>query len=113
MSAATSAASERFVEIEGVRYGHILDPRTGRPVDAWGSVTVVMEDPLAADAVATALFVMGPEAGLAWAREREDVGALFLMEGPDGIEVAWNDAMEPWLVRLEGSDTRLERRPER
>ena len=47
-------------EVEGVRWGHILDPRTGRPAPAWGSVTVVSADPLEADAMATALYIMGP-----------------------------------------------------
>ena len=59
-SASTSAASERFVEVGSERFGHIVDPRSGRPVPAWGSVTVVGTDPFGADALSTALFVMGP-----------------------------------------------------
>jgi thiamine biosynthesis lipoprotein len=105
-SAATSAASERFVEIDGVRYGHILDPRTGWPVRAWGSVTVVAEDPLLADMVSTTLFVLGPDAGMAWAEAlQEDVAVLFLREEHGGLEATWNRAMEPWLVRVVDNET--------
>lgn len=86
-SASTSAASERFVRAGGRRWGHILDPRTGIPVPAWGSVTVVDADPLRADVLSTALFVLGPQAGRAWAEAR-GVAALFLEPGPGG-RVRW------------------------
>lgn len=56
---------------------HILDPRTGEPCPAWGSAAVVAPDALTADVLSTALFVMGPDAGLAWA-ERHGVAAAFL-----------------------------------
>ena len=76
-SVATSGASERFVEVDGEILGHILDPRTGRPAPNWGSVTVIADDPVVADCVATALFVMGPKLGLAWAEQRTDFEAVF------------------------------------
>lgn len=76
-SVATSGTSERFVEPAGTTVGHILDPRTGRPVPGWGSVTVIAEDPVAADCVATALFVMGAGPGLEWAERRTDFQAVF------------------------------------
>lgn len=97
MSAATSSASERFIEIEGERYGHILDPRSGWPVPAWGSVTVVTEDPLVADILATALFVLGPEEGSAWVEDWTEIGVLFVTEQAGQIDLSWNKAMEPWL----------------
>jgi thiamine biosynthesis lipoprotein len=56
---------------------HILDPRTGEPCPAWGSTAVVAADALTADVLSTALFVMGPKAGLAWA-ERHGIPAAFL-----------------------------------
>lgn len=95
-SAATSAASERFVEPGGVRFGHVVDPRTGRPVPAWGSVTVVAADALVADIVSTALFVLGPRHGMAWAKDREDLGVLFLIEQEDTVTALWNRALEPY-----------------
>lgn len=57
---------------------HILDPRTGRPCPAWGGTAAVAADGLTADVLSTALFVLGPEAGLAWA-DREGVAAAFLL----------------------------------
>jgi thiamine biosynthesis lipoprotein len=83
-SVATSGSSERYVEIDGLKWGHILDPVTGQPVEGWGSVTVIADDPVAADCLATALFVMGPERGLEWAARRSDVEAVFaVVEGSD------------------------------
>ena len=54
---ATSGSYERFVEIGGRRYSHIVDPRTGRPVERGGSVSVVAPTAMEADARSTALFV--------------------------------------------------------
>lgn len=68
-SLASSGTSERG--------RHILDPRTGEPCQAWGSTAVVAADALTADVLSTALFVMGPNAGLAWA-ERHGFAAAFL-----------------------------------
>jgi thiamine biosynthesis lipoprotein len=84
-SVATSGASERFVEVDGQVLGHVLDPRTGRPAAAWGSVTVIADDPVVADCVATALFVMGPESGLAWAERRTDFDAVFAVGAGDDV----------------------------
>jgi len=55
---------------------HILDPSTGQPSEAWGSVSVIAPDGLTADILSTALFVMGPERGLRWANAHQVV-ALF------------------------------------
>lgn len=56
---ATSGAGEQFFETGGRRYGHILDPRTGRPVEGRVAVTVVASRAAVADALATAFFVGG------------------------------------------------------
>ncbi len=98
-SVATSGASERTVEVDGRGVGHVLDPRTGGPVPAWGSVTVVAEDPLAADILSTALFVLGPEEGMSLAGSLPEVGALFLELTADGaVSAHWTDSMRQWLV---------------
>ncbi len=99
-SAATTAQSERWVEVAGRRIGHVLDPRTGQPVPPWGSVTVVSEDALAADVLSTALFVMGPEEGVRWARERDQFGALFLIGDESKIEVRQIAAMEEFRAEI-------------
>ena len=63
---------------------HLFDPRLGRPVERRaGSVTVLAPSCLFADAWATALFVLGPDAGFALAEER-GLAALFLTAGDDG-----------------------------
>lgn len=96
-SVATSGISERAVTIDGVRIGHILDPRTGRPVSGWGSVSVVSDDPMEADALSTALFVMGPEAGAMWAETQGTVAALFVIETATGLRVRWTPPMAQLL----------------
>ena len=64
MALATSGNYRNFREIEGQRYGHTLDPRTGAPVmHRLAAVTVLHEDAVWADAYATALMVLGPESG--------------------------------------------------
>ena len=61
----TSGDYESFMTIEGKRYAHILNPKTGYPVDFLQSVTIICPDGELADALATAVFVMGREKGLA------------------------------------------------
>ena len=80
-SLATSAASERFRVVDGRPVAHILDPRTGQPIHRPESVTVWHEDPLAADILSTAFYVMGADEGLDHA-ERHGVAALFLIPDP-------------------------------
>lgn len=57
---------------------HILDPRSGEPCPAWGAVAVVAPRGLTADILSTALYVLGPERGLAWA-DRHGTAAAFLL----------------------------------
>lgn len=79
----TSGDSHNFLTVAGRRYGHILDPRTGRPVaPALASVSVIHASCATSSALATALFVLGADAGFALA-SREHVAALFLVrDGP-------------------------------
>jgi thiamine biosynthesis lipoprotein len=64
---------------------HILDPRSGVPSPAWGSASVVAPDGLTADVLSTALYVMGPERGRAWAEEHH-VAAVFQRPGRPPLE---------------------------
>jgi FAD:protein FMN transferase len=100
-SLATTSSSERFVEVDGTRLGHVLDPRTGRPVAAWGSVTVLARDALVADALSTALYVMGPAMALEWAARRE-VAVLVLELDGEQVRARWTDAMAPHVINLSG-----------
>ncbi len=86
---ATSGSYEQFVAAGGRRYGHILDPRTGWPAEGLVSVTVVTPRAVDADAWATALFVLGPEAARATAAARADLAVVLLEEGADGRLILW------------------------
>lgn len=99
-SVATSGQSERTLAVGGESVGHILDPRSGRPAPAWGSVTVVADDPLVADALATGLFVLGPSAGMALAETLVDVGVLFLEDRGRVLRASHNRALEAYVRRL-------------
>ncbi|MEJ2108641.1 MAG: FAD:protein FMN transferase, partial [Acidobacteriota bacterium] len=82
-SLATSGGSERDVEVDNHRLGHIMDPNTGKPAEFSGSVSVWHERALVADILSTALYVMGPEKGLSWAESR-NIAACFLVPDKDG-----------------------------
>ncbi len=75
---ATSGNYERFVTLNGVRYSHIMDPRSGHPASGMAGVTVLSTSSLEADALSTALFVMGLEAGGRLALQTEHFEALFI-----------------------------------
>ncbi len=60
----TSGDYERFFEKDGVRYHHIFNPQTGMPAKDCQSVTIVTDSVALGDALATAVFVLGPKAGL-------------------------------------------------
>jgi thiamine biosynthesis lipoprotein len=64
-SIATSGDYEKYFEQDGERYCHLIDPRTGYPVRGVASVTVLADTAMRADALSTAVFALGPEAGLA------------------------------------------------
>jgi thiamine biosynthesis lipoprotein len=77
-SVSTSGDYERFFILDGVRYHHVLDPRTGRPARGVRSVTVVSRDATLADALSTALMILGVERGLSLAESLEDVEAVLV-----------------------------------
>lgn len=111
-SVATSSNSERAVEVSGSRYGHLLDPRTAAPSLDFGSVTVWCADPLRADALATALFVMGPQVGLAWAKEAPGVEALFLEVTPTGLHASATPAWQSYLPPQQPPALRVSTEPQ-
>ena len=64
-SVSTSGGYHNFFEVDGRRYGHILDPRTLRPSETSLSVTVIARDATLADGLSKPAFLLGPRAGLA------------------------------------------------
>lgn len=95
---ATSGDYRNFLEIEGERYSHTIDPRTGYPVKHMlASVSVVHDSAMWADGYATALNVLGPILGLEMA-ESEALAAFFLIRTADGFEARYTSAMRQYLA---------------
>jgi thiamine biosynthesis lipoprotein len=82
----TSAATFQYLEHEGRKLGHVLDPRTGWPASGVASASALAPTAAEADALSTAFFVGGPDLARAVCAARPDVGCILLPEG-DGAEV--------------------------
>ncbi len=89
MAVATSGNYERYVDLGGRRYAHIIDPRTGTPVAGMAGVTVIAPDATTTDALSTGLFVLGIEVGTKALRRVPGAAALFI---PD------REPVELWLT---------------
>ena len=74
----TAGDYERFFELGGVRYHHILDPRTLQPARSCQSVTVIAHEGVWADGLDTGIFVMGPERGMELVERLPDVEAIIV-----------------------------------
>ncbi len=80
-SVVTSGNYERYFEENGIRYHHILDPETGCPADAGlVSTTIIAGSSLTCDALSTATYVLGAEAGMALIERTEGAEAVFITE---------------------------------
>jgi thiamine biosynthesis lipoprotein len=103
----TSGDAEQFVTIDGVRYSHIVDPRTGWPLTGRSGVSIVARDGATADALATAVSVLGPERGLALV-EATEAAAWMARETDRGVRT---DRSARWsrLVPSERSPREAER----
>ncbi|HEX7061625.1 MAG TPA: FAD:protein FMN transferase [Woeseiaceae bacterium] len=95
-SASTSGDYRNYFVYQGKRYSHLIDAREGRPVSHnLASVTVITDKTSFADAVATALLVLGPDDGMALAKER-NIPALFQLRTGNGF----SEAMSPAFAQL-------------
>jgi len=96
LAVATSGDYHRWFEQDGERYAHTIDPRDGRPVrHGLASVSVLHARCMAADALSTALTVLGPDEGLRFAA-REDLAARFVVRTGRGFE----ERVSPALARM-------------
>jgi thiamine biosynthesis lipoprotein len=88
-SVSTSSQQERYFVSDGHRYGHIFDPRLGRPVESGLlSVTVITARGSSADALSTGLFVMGATEGRRLIAQMPDVSAVFVEQGDSGLVIS-------------------------
>ena len=78
MAVATSGNYEKFIMIDGKRYSHTIDPRTGFPVRGIKSVTIITPNAELADAMATPVMIMGIEAGLYMINQMKDIEAVLI-----------------------------------
>jgi FAD:protein FMN transferase len=81
----TSGAGEQFIIVDGRRYGHVLDPRTGRPADGVLAASVVTRDAASADALSTAFLIGGAELASSYCDAHPDTMAIVVDE--DGLRV--------------------------
>lgn len=96
---ATSGDYRNFIESGGRRYSHTIDPRTGFPVEhGLASVSVVHSSAMWADGYATLLTVLGPEQGLAFARDN-GLAALLIVRTDTGFEERYTESLEAVLVQ--------------
>lgn len=102
VSLASSGDYRRYFEWRGRRYSHVIDPRSGLPVHhGLVSVSVLAPDAARADAWATALLVLGPEAGPRVAT-REGLAVLFVLDRGARLETRATPALEPYRLRRPG-----------
>jgi thiamine biosynthesis lipoprotein len=80
----TSSAANQWFEEGGRRYGHLLDPRTGRPAQGMAGASVLAPTAAEADALSTAFFVMGIEPARQYCQQHPEIGAVLVAEPQAG-----------------------------
>ncbi|MGR3218665.1 MAG: FAD:protein FMN transferase [Candidatus Anammoxibacter sp.] len=96
---ATSGDYERFFVRDNIKYSHIIDPRTGRPVSGMLSVTIVCETATMADALSTGVFVLGHEKGIELIERLDGVEGIIIFENRESkisikISTGFKDILE-------------------
>jgi thiamine biosynthesis lipoprotein len=104
MSVSTSGDYERYFEIKGRRFSHIIDPRSGFPVDVTPSVTVISKSATEADALSTGFSVMGRDQALKLLEELSHVGAMIVIENEGKLLIH----RSPSFRKFEGSYSQSE-----
>ena len=78
MAIATSGNYEKYILLDGKKYSHTIDPRTGLPVRGIKSVTIISTNAEIADAMATPVMIMGIEAGLDMINQMKDIETIII-----------------------------------
>jgi thiamine biosynthesis lipoprotein len=105
----TSSTSNQYFLHEGRRYGHLLDPRTGRPADAVASTSVLAPDAATADALATAFFVAGLDKSAEFCHNHPDIAAVIVLKQTPAGEGAVSNRRGPRVVtfNLSSQDVKI------
>jgi thiamine biosynthesis lipoprotein len=93
MAVATSGNYEKFVMIDGKKYSHTIDPKTGLPVTGIKSVTVICPNAEIADAMATPIMIMGIKAGLNMINQMRGI-ACIVIDDNDKIYTSKNISLK-------------------
>ena len=95
LAVATSGDAAQFHTVDGRRYSHLIDPRTGEPIERRSSVTVVASTATHADAFASALSVLDPSAAIGLVDRSLPAGVRLSWIGKDGTEKVWTSQSWP------------------
>ena len=99
MAMATSGDYRNYYEEDGKRFSHLIDPRTGYPIDhRLASVTVLHKESMAADGYATAMMVLGTQASLELAN-REHLAIMLIEKQDEGFKVFYSEAFKPFVTQ--------------
>ncbi len=108
ISVVTSGPYERYFESGGVKYHHIFNPATGYPAKSdLRSVTIISENSTDADALSTALFVMGLDKSISFLHKLKNIEAVLVAERPQGIIVHVTQGLKDAFV-LKDPDMKIE-----
>ncbi|MBC8356856.1 MAG: FAD:protein FMN transferase [Planctomycetes bacterium] len=94
---ATSGDIWQSVEIDGTRYSHILNPRTGLGLTTRSSVTIIAPTGIVADSLASAVSVLGPKSGIKLVEETTATEALILIQGEVGVRAHQSSSFDELL----------------
>ena len=95
---ATSGDAFQYVEIDGARYSHIVDPRTGLGLTERSSVSILATNCTDADGLASTVSVLGPSAGLKLVEQLPDTEALIVTQQDGKVVTRQTSGFAKWIV---------------
>ncbi|ADB17774.1 ApbE family lipoprotein [Pirellula staleyi DSM 6068] len=101
----TSGDSRQHLIVDGRRYSHLIDPRTGLGIERQSSVTVIAPTGLLADGLASAISILGPDRGAKLAQSQADVAMRMIVREPSGKESIIETRIERWAEAVKQKAT--------
>ena len=101
---ASSGQYVRYIEIKSRRYGHIIDPRTGKPVEGVRGTTIIAPDAVTADILSTATFVMGREKAEELIKDQEVEGLVIQDRGDGGLTIRVSEGLRDYFEVNEAAE---------